>query len=107
MNEERLRNALKDIRAAHLPDQPASSSADEVTWVMQHVGRIRKIAADALEASPAPSTVGVLRLCGFCSTWHSRPCGEGCHWQITDPLFQEDACRVICDLIEKEPTNAG
>ena len=46
---ECYRNALLDIRGAHVPDQPASSGADEVTWVMQHVGALRRIAANALE----------------------------------------------------------
>ena len=52
---ERFRSALLDIRNAHVPDQPASSQADEVSWVMQHVGRIRKIAADALDKSRGQS----------------------------------------------------
>lgn len=21
-----------------------------------------------------------LRLCDYCQSWHSRPCGEGCQW---------------------------
>lgn len=46
---EIMRNALSEIKHAHVPDQPATSQADETTWVMQHVGAIRKIAADALD----------------------------------------------------------
>ena len=30
-----------------------------------------------------------LRLCGFCDTWHSKPCGEGCQWSLNDPIFQD------------------
>ena len=47
-----FRAALLDIRGCHVPDQPAHSQADEVTWVMQHVGKLRKIAADALDKAP-------------------------------------------------------
>lgn len=46
---EIMRGALLDIRGFHVPDQPASSQADEVSWVMQHVGRLRGIAANALD----------------------------------------------------------
>jgi hypothetical protein len=50
-----FRSALLDIKAAHVPDQPASSQADEVSWVMQHIGMIRRIASKALEeASSLP-----------------------------------------------------
>ena len=44
-----FRSALLDIKSAHVPDQPASSQADETTWVMQHVGAIRRIASKALD----------------------------------------------------------
>jgi hypothetical protein len=84
---EGLRNALLAIRQSHVPDQPASSGADEVSWVMQHVGRLRKIAADALDATKA-TTQSQLRLCGFCRAWYSKPCGEGCQWLPTDPVFE-------------------
>ena len=47
--EDRYKSALQEIRLSHVPDQPASSAADGVSWVMQHVGRIRKIAADAID----------------------------------------------------------
>lgn len=46
---DRLRCALLDIYQSHVPDQPATSQADEATWVMQHVSRLRKIAADAID----------------------------------------------------------
>lgn len=48
-----LRSALLDIKAAHVPDQPAHSQADETTWVMQHVGTIRRIASKAIEEAAA------------------------------------------------------
>lgn len=87
---ERFRNALLNIRQSHVPDQPASSQADEVSWVMQHVGRLRKIAADALDA-PEAQAQNPLRLCGYCRAWHSKPCGEGCQWLNTDPVFEDYA----------------
>jgi len=55
---EIMRNALLNIQQSHTPDQPAESQADEVSWVMQHVDRLRKIAADALDKvrdAPPPS----------------------------------------------------
>lgn len=58
--EDIFRSALLDIKAAHVPDQPAYSQADETTWVMQHVGDIRRIASKALEESSTtpPPTKG-------------------------------------------------
>ena len=46
---ERYRAALVDIRGAHVPDQPADSASDEVSWVMRHVGDLRRTAANALD----------------------------------------------------------
>ncbi len=43
-----MRSALLDIRAASIPDQPATSGADEVTWVTVHVAVIRRLAEHAL-----------------------------------------------------------
>lgn len=44
----RLRGALEKIEGASIPDQPASSGEDELTWVRRWVGTIRGIAARAL-----------------------------------------------------------
>ena len=30
-----------------------------------------------------------LRLFGYCNTWNSKPCGEQCRWQTTDPTFAD------------------
>lgn len=30
-----------------------------------------------------------LRLCGFCNTWHSKPCGEGCYLRPEDPTYAD------------------
>jgi hypothetical protein len=46
---EEYRAALIDIAGSHTPDQPADSAADEVSWVMRHVGTLRRMAANALE----------------------------------------------------------
>ncbi len=46
---EIMRSALLDIRNSHTPEQPASSNCDEVSWVMQHVGALRRLAANALD----------------------------------------------------------
>lgn len=30
------------------------------------------------------------RLCGYCKSWHSKPCGEGCYWSPQhDPTLAE------------------
>jgi hypothetical protein len=76
---ELFENALKDIVAAHVPDQPASSGADEVSWAMQHVATIRMIAKNALDNR---SSLARLEVCEYCGTWRSKPCGEGCHFDI-------------------------
>lgn len=37
------------------------------------------------------------RLCGYCSTWHYRPCGIGCYLQIADPTWNELLARTARD----------
>ena len=49
VNAEIYRAALVDIRGLYVPDQPADSAADEISWVMRHVGDLRRIAANALD----------------------------------------------------------
>ena len=51
-----------------------------------------------------------LRWCGYCESWHSKPCGEGCHWSPTDPTqdqlakgegrFSRDPFTHACNTIE-------
>lgn len=53
---ERLRAALQDIADAHVPDQPAADGADERTYVMQHVGRLRGMAMCTLQPELASVT---------------------------------------------------
>jgi hypothetical protein len=43
-----MRDALAEIAAAHLPDQPAESGVDERVWALQHIARLRGIARAAL-----------------------------------------------------------
>ncbi len=40
-------------------------------------------------ATLRPQTV--LRLCGYCQTWNSRPCGNQCYLQVTDPTWESVA----------------
>jgi len=54
---EIMENALRDIASAHVPDQPATSQADEVSWVMRHVGAIRQIAKKALDSLDRADTM--------------------------------------------------
>jgi len=44
-----MEEALMDIAGAHTPAQPAASGCDEATWVMQHVGNLRRLARNALD----------------------------------------------------------
>jgi len=30
-----------------------------------------------------------LKWCGYCQSWHSKPCGEGCCWSPTDPTLEQ------------------
>jgi hypothetical protein len=70
---EIMRNALRDIVAAHVPDQPAASQADEVSWVMQHVGKVRGIAKNALDRVDAvPAVTPLMEVCPLCGTWRNR-----------------------------------
>jgi hypothetical protein len=40
----------------------------------------------ALSASPVAQEP-VARLCGYCKTWNSKPCGEQCYLQPNDPVW--------------------
>lgn len=39
----------------------------------------------ALSASPVGEPA--LRMCGYCKTWNSKPCGEQCYLQPSDPVW--------------------
>ena len=39
----------------------------------------------ALSASPVGEPA--LRLCGYCKTWNSKPCGEQCYLSPSDPVW--------------------
>lgn len=45
-----------------------------------------------MSAAPIPNTAlpdtRPLRLCGYCNTWNSRPCGEQCGFSLNDPTFE-------------------
>jgi hypothetical protein len=44
----------------------------------------------ALEEQGSASPVAqepVARLCGYCKTWNSKPCGEQCYLQPSDPVW--------------------
>jgi hypothetical protein len=42
-------------------------------------------------AGHAQNPAAPLRMCGLCGTWNSKPCGEQCGFQITDPTFEQIA----------------
>ena len=43
----------------------------------------------AITTSPASPVAQepVARLCGYCKTWNSKPCGEQCYLQPSDPVW--------------------
>lgn len=41
------------------------------------------------------------RLCGYCHTWRTSPCGEGCCWQPNDPTLDE-ILPTLADLQQDE-----
>ena len=45
----------------------------------------------ALEVLRGVPQSPALRMCGLCHTWNSKPCGEQCALQITDPTFEQMA----------------
>ena len=47
----RLRNGLEEIASSHIPDQPAAAGGDDLVWAQQHVGRLRRIALNAMESN--------------------------------------------------------
>ena len=44
-----------------------------------------KLMEAALSASPVGEPA--LRMCGYCKTWNSKPCGEQCYLQPSDPVW--------------------
>lgn len=79
-------DALTEIASGSLPDQPAASGLGEREWAVQHIAKLRRLARHGLTAAsnirfnetPSPK----LTECTFCRSWHSKPCGEGCHWSL-------------------------
>lgn len=51
----RFQEALEDIAASHVPDQPAESAAEPEVFVRMWVGRLRGIATEALKQQPQES----------------------------------------------------
>ena len=45
-------------------------------------GGITSVAQPQQETAP-------LRLCDYCQSWNSKPCGEGCCWSPTDPTIEK------------------
>ena len=48
--------------------------------------RMVQVLPAALSASPVAQEP-VARLCGYCKTWNSKPCGEQCYLQPSDPVW--------------------
>lgn len=55
---------------------------------------LRDLRRTAAPAQPALETAP-LRLCGYCKSWNSKPCGEGCCWSPTDPTIMSDAIEAM------------
>ena len=44
-----LLRALERIAEERVPDQPASNDIDEAVWIMRHVGKLRRLAQEAID----------------------------------------------------------
>ena len=47
---------------------------------------LNRVIPAALSAAPVAQEP-VARLCGYCKTWNSKPCGEQCYLQPNDPVW--------------------
>lgn len=41
-----------------------------------------------------------LRLCGYCQSWNSKPCGEQCCWSINDPTQEQLEAKALQSTAE-------
>lgn len=48
---------------------------------------VRDFVFDKPALSAAPVGEPALRMCGYCKTWNSKPCGEQCYLQPSDPVW--------------------
>ena len=92
-------SGLRPANAAEMPR--LGGGLTPVQWLCSIAAGDRKIRANARadEAEAIArwidavmpmcvSTDRPLRRCGYCQTWHRRPCGEGCYLSLTDPTFE-------------------
>jgi len=68
-----------------------NTKSPELVWHMPHCRYVTLTYAlenveNALSASPVAQEP-VARLCGYCKTWNSKPCGEQCYLQPNDPVW--------------------
>lgn len=60
---------------------------------LRRLARALDVSADYLVGlSPervSAATAAPLRLCSYCSAWHSKPCGEGCCFSLRDPTWEQ------------------
>jgi hypothetical protein len=48
LEETGLLTDLQAIADSHIPDQPAAADGNELVWAQRHVGKLRRMAMDAI-----------------------------------------------------------
>jgi len=49
-------------------------------------------------------SISPLRLCGYCHSWNSRPCGEGCVWSANMPTLEQHIAAVEAEQSSENPS---
>lgn len=60
-----------------------------VPWEQISAAEKAEAIMEAEAAIAAYEQDATLRLCGYCKSWHSKPCGEGCCWSASDPTADQ------------------
>lgn len=76
------------------PSDPRGREAGDVGEMVELVDIAKGRASSDIENMRAALRLAQLRYCGYCQSWHSKPCGEGCYWTPNNPTFEQMASSV-------------